>query len=197
MTSIYGPIVTGDDVEAAAKTTIGLWIPAYVDEVARQKGATLPPVRHYGVTYPDPGDTGSQYPSLAIYSPGITGEPIRHGDGRQDATWALGVGVVVADTVNYKALRLAKLYGAALRALLVQKGSLGGFATSTQWVDEETTSLGYELDRWIADCTLMFEVRVNAVVNRFGGPTTPPPDPTVPIVEGTVQSTHTTLTRTP
>lgn len=192
MTSLYGPIVTADDVEAAVKTTLRAWCTTYTEEVARQKGVTLPPINYYGGTEIDLSDVNT-FPALVVVCPGIVGEPVRHGDGSQDATWAVGVGVVVAETVAYKALTLAKLYGAAVRALLVQQGSLGDFAVQTTWTDEESASEGFELDRWMASCTLQFEVTVTAVVNRFGGPTTPPANPTVPLNGPAVATTSFTL----
>ena len=192
--SLYGPIITADDVETAVKTTLRAWCTTYTDEVARQKGVDLPPINYYGGTEIDLSNVNS-FPALAVVCPGVVGEPLRHGDGTQDAIWAVGVGVIVAETVAYKALTLAKLYGAAVRALLVQQGSLGGFAVQTFWTDEESASEGFELDRWMASCSLQFEVKVAAVVNRFGGPTSPPANPTVPLTGPAVASTSFTLGR--
>ena len=193
MTSIYAPIITADDVETAVKATLRLWCTTYTDEVGRQKSVTLPPVNYYGGTEVDLSNVNT-FPALAVVCPGLVGEPIRHGDGTQDAVWAVGVGVVVADVMASKALVAAKLYGAAIRTLMIQHGSLGGFAAQTVWTDEQSASEGYELDRWVASCTLMFDVRVNAVADRFGGPTTPPADPTVGVTEGSVAMTGITLT---
>lgn len=195
MTGLFGPIVTEADVRAAAIATIRLWLPAYTDEVARQKTLTLPTIRTYGTTG-NPAEP-DEMPGCFVIAPGLIGKPERHGDGTHSVLWALGVGVLVADTTFDAAIATAGAYGAALRALLVQHGDLGGFAQETTWADEETRPLAYERDRAVASASLMFEVRLASVVNRFGGPLTPPADPTVPTPTTQVAGTGVTLTRSP
>jgi hypothetical protein len=55
--SVYGRVITGADVRAAAQATLERWLPTYLAELARQKSLTLPPVRHYstGIDPIDPG----------------------------------------------------------------------------------------------------------------------------------------------
>lgn len=192
MTDVFGSFVTGADVESAVRSTLTLWMPAYTFEVARQKSTTLPPIRVYGqslATLPT-GEVADELPAVIVVAPGLNGDPVERGDGAVDATWAVGVGVVVSAQTSDMAQTLAKLYGAAIRGLLVQKGSLGGFATGTSWTDEETTPYGYDTVKAVAQCILMFEVQVPAVVNRFGGPAVPPPDPTVASTVGAVSVVH-------
>jgi hypothetical protein len=141
------------------------------------------------------GEVADELPAVIVVSPGLNGPPMERGSGQVDAVWAVGVGVVVAAKTSDDAQRLAKLYGAAVRSLLVQKGSLGGFATSTTWTDEETTPYAFDATKAVAQCVLMFEVYVSGVVSRFGGPATPPVDPTAPATVGTVTTVHTPVTK--
>ena len=195
-----GSFVAEPDVVAAARATAALWINTYTDDVGRQRSATLPPVRKYGINLavgengiitPDPEN---EYPAMSFSCPGLYGEPERHGNGTYEATFALGVGCVVADTSKDAALTGAGWYGAAVAELFTQQGSLGGFAVETTWLDRETVPIGYELDRFVVASTNMFVVRVGGVLHRFTGPRTPPVDPTVaPAGEPLVASTGVTV----
>jgi hypothetical protein len=186
--SLYLPVVTAKDVRDALKTTIGLWADVYTDELGRQKGIVLPPIKRYGVSG-DPGLPAEEYPACVIVCPGLAGDPERHGDGTFTAPWAVGVGIVVKDLTIDRATDVTDVYIAALRALLVQQGSLGGFAAETTWLDEEIAPLAFERDAAVVAGSLQFRVLVPDVICRFGGPTTPPADPDVPVIPPAV--THT------
>ena len=190
MTTLYGPVVTGGDVRKAVRDTIVAWSDSYVDELARQVGIALLPIRTYGI-FGGPSYPVDELPACVIVAPGLMGAPERRGDGSFDALWAVGVGIVVADVTADLAVARAEPYAAAIRALMVQQGGLGGFAEETTWTDEETVPIAYERDRVVAAASLQFEVVVNNVVTRWAGPTVPPADPTV------AQDTTTATTVTP
>jgi hypothetical protein len=70
VTSVYGRIVTGSDVRAAAQATLERWLPTYLAEIQRQKNLTLPPVQalldghrpsHPGGPAPRRGPRGPRY----------------------------------------------------------------------------------------------------------------------------------------
>lgn len=193
MTSLYGPIVESEDVRAAVEATIAAWLDAYVAEVERQKGITLPPVRHYDVASPQ---TPDQMPAVVIVAPGIAGEPARRGDGTYDVPWAVGVGIVVAAETRAESSRMCSAYTAALRALLLQQASLGGFAEDVAWLDEGVTEIAWTTDRSIHGGSIQLAVTVRAVVNAAGGPVAvPTPSPTAPLSMVAVSSTHITSNR--
>lgn len=192
--SIYGTVITGGDVRAAVRATIELWSDAYVYEMARQVGFDLLPLRTFGMfggpTYPP-----DQVPGCIIVAPGIVGDPERRGDGLIDVRWSVGIGILVADATAESAMVRAEPYGAALRALMIQQGDLGGFAEETTWLDEETTPIAYETDRVVAASSLQFSVQLRGVVDRFGGPLAPPDDPTVEQDTVTAETVASTLER--
>jgi hypothetical protein len=197
VTSVYGRIVTGTDVRAAAQATLEQWLPSYLAEMQRQKSLSLPPVRHYS-TGIDPATPADQLPGVVLVAPGITGTPERRGAGVYDAWWALGVGVVVAHELRDTACLWAETYTGAIKACLVQQKSLGGFAADLEWVDEEVTQADWNTTYSVWAGALEFTVLVPAVLDSSGGLASPPsPDATVAVQTVQVSSTHVTTTPTP
>jgi hypothetical protein len=173
VTSVYGRIVTGMDVRAAAQATLERWLPSYLAEMQRQKNLTLPPVRHYS-TGIDPATPADKLPGVVLVAPGITGTPERRGAGVYDAWWALGVGVVVAHELRDTACLWAETYTGAIKACLVQQKSLGGFAADLEWVDEEVTQADWNTTYSVWAGALEFTVLVPAVLDSSGGLASPP-----------------------
>ena len=171
------------------------WADVYIDEMARQLGMPLLPLRTFGQFGGAAGYPQDKVPGCVIVAPGILGAPERQGGGKLNAIWGVGVGIVVADVTHDAAVARAEPYGAALRALLVQQGALGGFAQENTWIDEETVPLTYERDRVVAASSLHFEVLVEDVLDRWGGPKTAPGDPTVPLYAGEAVTVTPTLER--
>lgn len=194
--SVYGRVITGSDVRAAAQATLERWLPTYLAEMQRQKSLTLPPVRHYS-TGIDPNTPADELPGVVLVAPGITGDPERHGAGRYDAWWALGIGVVVAHKERDTACLWAETYTGALKACLVQQKSLGGFASDMTWVDEEVTQADWNTTYSVWAGALEFSVFVQNVLDASAGLVNPPsPDATAPVLTVAVSSTHVTTTPT-
>jgi hypothetical protein len=73
---------------------------------------------------------------------------------------------------------LAKIYGAAVRAIMLQKPSLGGVSSGIEWYDESYRDVSVDQQRTVRSAVLTFQVWIDGVVVRGAGPTTPiPPDP--------------------
>jgi hypothetical protein len=195
--SVYGRVITGSDVRAAAQATLERWLPSYLAEMQRQKNLTLPPVRHYS-TGIDPSTPADELPGVVLVAPGITGDPERHAAGRYDAWWALGVGVVVAHKHRDTACLWAETYTGALKACLMQQKDLGGFASDMTWVDEEVTQADWNTTYAVWAGALEFSVFVENVLDASAGLIVPPsPDPTVPVSTVAVSSAHVTTIPTP
>lgn len=179
--SIYRPIITGADVQAAAMDTLQLWMPAYVAELERQTGReprSVPLPKTWKHTteklqrWPE-----DQVPAVIVVSPGTEGDPLVNGDGTYDVAFVLGVGVIVAARDQPSANDLVKLYAAAIRTLLVQHASLGGFASGLVWSDEKYDGLPADYLSVGAGAELTFFVAVSGVMSEDGGPGDPPDDP--------------------
>jgi hypothetical protein len=187
----FGPIVTAADVRNAVQSTISLWSRTYLDEMARRDGQstrssdqtpTLPDFRSYPDAFEAVGFPEDQLPSCALIVPGLTRKPERKGRGAVTAPWSVGVGVVVSAPDRARTIRLAELYTAAVRTLLVQHPSLGGFASGVTWLGERFTPPGGPAgQRTFVAGVLQFEVTVDEVVDTGQGPTQPIDDGSTPV----------------
>lgn len=193
--NVYGRIITRGDVRDAVMDHLKNWSKAYIGEVATQREKArcdLPDFRSWRFSTEDgekwPED---QLPACVVVCPGLADTPIRQGDGIHDGEWSVGVGVIVSARDQDSTDELVGIYTAAVRAALVQHPSLGGFASGVEWIDEDTIpNLGFDDSRTIAGGRVVLKVRVDSVVDSFGGPKAPPDDPCVdPGDWGTVQAT--------
>jgi hypothetical protein len=194
--NLYGAVITARDVREAVITNLKDWSPAYIGEVSVQSGrvrcgdGALPPFRSFGTatsmsTFPE-----DQLPACVVVVPGLAETPLRQGDGTYLAEWSVGIGVVVSGKDRESTDDLVRLYSAAVRMAMIQKPSMGGFALGCRWIDENYDELAYDDSRTIAAGIVSIGVKVDAVVNAFGGPKEPPEDACVdPGEYGTVQAT--------
>lgn len=199
-TNIFGQIVTAPDVEDAMVTTLQAWAPDYIAEVGRKAKPTplvLPAVRGWNVV-PHANDKWleDQTPLVLVASPGLKEPPAMRGDGSYTTGWEVGVGVVASARDQATTERLCKLYVAALRTVVVQHKSLGGFASDTVWVapGERYDDLPTEQTRTMMIGSLHFTVYVEDTVNGRHGPQQPSSNPqTDPGPWPTAQRTYLTV----
>lgn len=180
MTSLFGPFIDPEEIEQAAKTTLVAWIPTYLREIERVKeldqGALSNPRSYVTISEAEPDwKAEDQLPVVLLLSPGTEGVPQRQGDGGYSASWALAVGVVASARDQEATRRLVRMYGLAVRTILVQKGSLG-IRAKTHWQGERHSDLNPESSRTIAIHISEFLVEIDDVANAFGGPSAPAPD---------------------
>lgn len=182
--AVFGPILSPIDVRLAVRETVREWIETYLARVERHYGLEprslqLPKtyvMRDDGKLDKAPQD---RLPAVVILSPGTAGKPKREGDGNYRASYAVSVAVVVsASTKNPTAvIDLAQYYSAAIMALMVHQGTLGGFAESTSWEGQRNDELAPEDDQTNAAGTNVFKVTVPNVVRKGAGLKTPPEEP--------------------
>lgn len=195
--TVFGTIVTGEAVTAAALSFLRTWSPTYIAEVARQSdrvATALPPFRTFTTDSSLDLLTGGQLPACIVVSPAIVEKPQRRGDGTYSAVWGVGVGVVVTSTTKEGSLGLASLYAAAVRAAFLQHQSLGGFASGVEWEDERYDEIGSEDTRTMAAAIVQFSMKIDSVLDGFGGVSEPPvpateEPPELPDVDSVVLST--------
>lgn len=197
---MFGPLVTGTDVRKAVQSTVKAWIRDYLGEVARASGRAsedLKPFRSYVSSIDLDKWEGEQYPSCVTVAPGLLEAPEMS---RQtySARWGVGVAAVVVGQNRDNTFELTELYTAALRSLLVQHQSLGGFAEELEWLGERYDELQSTDLRTIGAGTVQLSVGVTSAQSRYGGPSHPtvPADPvTDPGDVPTVGSVSVTTTR--
>ena len=177
--SMVGPIFAGVQLEQAIIDTIKLWIPVYLPAAEiRVTGARvgLPMPRGYTTrnTFSDlPED---QLPMCIVISPGTAGTPVKEGGkGVYRAPWRVVVGCVVSTRTQQETNAVSKIYGAAIRQLLLHKGTLGGVADNVIWEEESYDDIPQnDPDRSLMVSMIVFVFWVDNVATRFGGPKDPP-----------------------
>lgn len=180
ISSVYGRIVTGDLVREAVVTHLQTWMPAYIAEIARQRGRTTPPpIRSWAARVDFTQLAGETTPMLVVVAPGLANKPRRMGDGNYEVDWAVGIGVVTMADTEEHTMELAELYTAAARAAMLQHGSVSGLAVGVSWEDErydDRTALNMRPDdiRTVAAGQSLFIVAISDVTDAYGGPVAPP-----------------------
>jgi len=182
MNSIIGPLFSSHLIEEGAIATLQKWLPTYLEEAKAQYGLELPEIKSWGLV-------GNEYdrfpeqalPALVVVAEGIGkgGEPERYGEGWYRASWALGVVLVLQHPDMTKARKVAQIYGAAIRGILLQRRSLEDAGRIADWLDE-----GYPYStkerRTRAAAENVFLVTQDEVVNWQMGPKGDEPPVVVP-----------------
>lgn len=177
--SVFGQIVTGRDVETAVEATLDRWLSTYLAEMERKTSrdpGSLPRIGYWIKTNRFPPPDEISLPAGIIVSPGLS-EPSRRGDGSLDAWWRIQVLVAAGGPNQEVSDELAKLYGAAIRTLLLQHGSLGGFASRLELAGEGYDAVPSNYLPVGAVTQLDCDVLVNGIGHAYGGPAVPAADP--------------------
>jgi hypothetical protein len=200
--SVYGPIITGTDVRHALVKTIQLWIDSYLGEVANQHERprdALPSFRSYKSSaqkfqyWPE-----TQLPACIIVVPGTADGTVEKHSGKYSVEFPVGIGVLCSSIDQDSTNELVELYTAAIRGLILQHASLGGFAVETWWIGESYNELTADKSRSLAGGSVNLGVRVDAVLDSMAGLAVPPEDPIAqPDDPPVVISTGVNITATP
>lgn len=180
--SIFGTIKDANQIEVAVRDTLKNWFLTYKREFELQRGLdedALPNPRSYVIATEVDRDAEDQLPSIVVVSPGLApDEPMHRGDGHYVAQWSIGVGVFVSAIDRAATSRITRWYCAIIRAIMLQKASMGGIVVGTQWVDESYDELDFDDGRTIGSGQVVFWLELEDVVDRHGGPAEPTvPDP--------------------
>lgn len=200
--TLFGRLVSDADVETAVLATLNLWLPTYISEVERQAGnltvGTLARPRSAQSSFDFENWVEGQLPALVVVCPGTAGSFDRQGAGVYSAWFEVQTGVLVEDTTEANARRVAQLHQAAVDGVMVQHGTLGGFATDMNLISRQTR-LPDVSNRTLAYAESMYHVMVDDIVARPGGPPRPDvplPDPTAPWPDDPTITTPATVTFT-
>jgi hypothetical protein len=190
MSSIFGQVIDGAQVDEAVESFLRRWLPVYLAQMAEDRGLprdAFPAPKTWATSTEFTIEKVTQLPAILILNAGLSEPPIREGDGSYRAKWMIGIAVVVTaggDDPLRSVNRLAKRYGAAIRLLLIHHPSLEDpNVEGTTWEDENYDDIPADQDRSMASARLVFEVEYRAVANSYDGPvlpSDPPPDPTTP-----------------
>ena len=183
---IFGPLFSPHVLEEATVAHLEGWLPTYTEAVEAQYDLELPEVVTWGLvdSFDRWDDSGQGLPALVVGAEGIGngGEPEKYGGGDYRAGWELHVLLVVEHPKPDAARKIAQLYSAAIRGLMLQQGTLDGAVSVTDWLDEGYPySIGESSTRAAAENS--FLVEKDEVVNWQRGPKTPTPPKPLPEVK--------------
>lgn len=178
--TIFGPLVVDTEPGMAVEATLQFWFPTYLGLLNRALaaagvdiGGDLPTPGAY-VHSSDPNHFPEEAPpAIVIAVPGTLGEPQRFQRSYR-SSWDVRVICFVESNTRDNTEALARYYATAIRAILVQKRSLGNFAEGTTW---RGTQYGVRVkdssQRTLGSAEVRFAVDVTDVVTEFAGPTVP------------------------
>lgn len=180
--TVFGSLVSGDEIEEAVVATLQAWVPTYLRELERHfdlDPGALPAPRSYStVSDRDPARwPEDQIPAVVVMSPGLAGDPVRRGDGSYRLAWSVAIGVVVSASSQAATRKLARRYAAAVRLIVVQHPALGGIAAGVDFTDESYDDLARDRERSLAAGAVTFTVHVDGAADDSTAPAAPDPDP--------------------
>lgn len=183
--TVFGTVVTGDMVEDATIAHLQNWLPTYLGELERVTGReplSVQMPRSYSTVARFSHRPQEQLPAVIVVSPGIVGTPERRGDGSVSAWFRIEIGVLSAGRAGVveDGGRLAKLYGAAVRVLMLQHPALGGIASATTLSGESYDVLPTDMVEVAQVALCLFDVQIPEIGNTDSGPTVPVTPPDVP-----------------
>jgi hypothetical protein len=169
-------------IEEGVLSTLQRWLsPLYLAEVKDQYGIELPEIESWGLV----DEEDDRWPEQALPALIVVAERARDARRKQDgwysADWPFHVTVIVEHPERVWARKIAQIYGAAIRGVILQRRSLGGIGRVTDWEGE---ALPFEAtkSRTEAASQNFFVVQQDEVVNWQVGPKEdlppdePPPD---------------------
>lgn len=182
--SVFGTMVDRTAVEEAVQAHLENWMPTYIAEVERQKGwaaKKLGPIVNYTFVsaaferWPE-----DQFPTILVMSPGLAEPPKAQGDGKVRAKWACGIAAITeggGENSSADAKQTSGAYFAAVRGLMLQHPSVGGFSRGVTWTDERYDNVPTDAERSLATAYGMFTIEVAQALDRHAGTTEPLDEP--------------------
>jgi hypothetical protein len=122
----------------------------------------------------------TQLPVLIVVCPGPTERPERRGDGSYRAKFSVQFAPVVSADSETNTRRLAQAHAFAMRMLVIQHKSFGGFADESAWLGETFDEIPFEQTRTVQAGAVLFEVAVPNVGSEGFGLREPSADPDAP-----------------
>lgn len=155
------------------------WLPTYLTEVETVFGLdplTIARPKFYGTSVENDTHPGEGLPAIIVVSPGTAEVP--EGEGQYISAWydlTVAVSTMAASEVG--ARRQGAFYSAAIRAIVMQHGSIDGVAEGVRFMGEEFIGSPGTDDRSRSrgGSLTHFRVKIANIVDRQAGPTEPMP----------------------
>lgn len=180
MTTMIGDLKGGNVVEKAVQEHIEKWMATYlraVEPLGEYAEGSLQDFRSIQTSPEFEHWPEDQIPGLLIVSPGmVQGSAKIAGDGMMRAKFICGLGVICSAGKQADANDLAKWYGIAIAALMLQNPSISGFARGCDLEDMSYDELGSDGIRTQATALVVFSIDVPDVIDTGTAPWEPTPD---------------------
>lgn len=181
-TDLIGPLVDGSKVQTAVAETLQTWMPTYLGRLEQDytlAAGVLRSPRSYTMTNQFMRWKQDQLPAAIVVCPGISGA--RRGvNGVYRVVYRCSIAIVIAAAKAEDADRLAKVYATAALAAMLQQGSLGGFASSTEWTGQDYDVVPSKDVGNLGVAQNDFLIAVDNVIDAQAGPLAPAVDPSLP-----------------
>jgi len=177
--TVFNKILVASDLEDAVEDLLIKWFPTYLREIERQRGwegEPLPAPASYAHRTTFDIEPGEAMPKAVVISPGLFEVPThpQGQDGAYNAAWQMAVGIATAAKTEEEADEMVKIYGAAVRAIMVQHQSLESDAVGVFWLDESYDDLQIpDRIQLYKGAAVLFAIYVEDVVSRWAGPIVP------------------------
>lgn len=180
-----------DQVEDKIVDLLKMWMESEIYMITKTRGLDMLALPlSYNVRPENDKFTEDHLPAVIVASLGTDGIPRKDGYGTYEANWKISVVVVVNGNTRQSTNRNARIYAAAVRAILVERRGLDGLSNGGRWDGESYDEGPAEMGRTLAATTIDFTFTIPNVASmsdRLEAPIAPPD----PIPEGeTVESTY-------
>jgi hypothetical protein len=191
---VIGPLIGAEQVCGAVEQLMADWLPSITAEITEAGGPQLPLPTTYDMPSAEALRAGNaDLPAIVVSSPGLTGTPVRDGDGMYRATWRVVVTVFARGDGYRNTADIVRGYALAIRTAVVQHPGWGDLPSEVVWEGEEYAALDAAAARTVGGAFVTFAVTVDDVTNAVAGPLTPPVPPNS-LITTSVTASSTDLT---
>lgn len=208
MANEFGQIFLSPQFDSDLEVFFVKWIDTYLSEVEFRSGydrRSIDRPRSYNTVFDLDKYPEDALPTIAIVSAGINDPPERVGNGKYNGWWDWACVVIVGQKDEQATRIVAQLYGAAIRAMVLQHSDIEGAVSDTLY-ESETYQYGQITgrSRSIGIVALEFRSYIEGLIQEPEGPALP--DPPIPVVTPddqprpdwpTVTSTHVKIEKDP
>jgi hypothetical protein len=178
-------ILVASSIEEATKTLLQKWFATYLREVERQIGwdrEPLPSPANYVNRNSFDVEPGEKMPKVVVISPGLYQAPTHpQSNGYYNASWQIAIGIAIAARNEELADQICKMYGAAIRGIMLQHQDLEQDSVKQViWLDESYDDLQIPNQHQLFKAAAsLFAVEVEDVTSRWAGPPVPTEEPSI------------------
>lgn len=179
--NIFGSIFLSPEFDDAIEAFIRKWIDTYLSEIEFRSGIprrTMTRPRSYLVTNEPEKFPDDSLPLIMIVSSGMSDPPVMNDTMAWDGWWDWVVVIITAQRDEKSTRKMSQRYGAAIRAMVMQRPDLEGAVDDTEFLGE---SYGYlpqeDRNRSRAVAGLEFRSYIQGIVEQVGPPEPDPAEP--------------------